>query len=295
MIPEIRRLGIVLAGAAALAVTSVSHAQTIAVWLDGQSSDGGNAIFGRLQALGYTPELVSDAQLETPGFLNSGSFSAIVVSRFGSDFGDFLPASAAANVTSFVGTPGASQGGVALFTNDAADNLLGSSSGDPFDANIDALFVNAVKYAVASGHGYIGEFNGAAQALASNNFGVTPLDLLPGSSDDVHGYGPLFTYGVGPVGSGNPIDAGVTFPFTDSDDTTFLTDVSGANSNNIVDIYTSANIDGEPAVLANSFVINGGQPPMNPVPEPSTYGIMAVAALAGIVLIRRTKLASGTA
>lgn len=292
MIKRISSLRILVLAGVALTVAASSHAQTVAVWLDGQTSSGGNAIYGRLQSLGYTTELVTNAELATPGFLTSSNFSAIVVSRYSDDFGDYLPSDAAAAVTSFVGTPGATQGGVALFTNDAADNLLGSQSGDPFDANIDALFVNAVKYAVASGHGFVGEFNGAAQAVASNDFGVTPLDLIQGSSDSVHGYGPLFTYGVGPVGSTNPIDAGVTFPFTDSDDTTYLTDISGASSNNIVDIYTSQNIDGEPAVLANGYVISGGNPGMNAVPEPSTYGMFAIVALAGIVLVRRSRFAS---
>ena len=77
-----------------------------------------------------------------------------------------------------------------------------------------------------------------------------------------------FVYNVGPIGSGNPIDAGVTFPFTDGDTSTFLTDITGANPNNIVDIYTSPGINGEPAVLANSFAINPG------VPEPATWAMM---------------------
>jgi hypothetical protein len=294
MIPKMKSLGFLLAGAVTLLASPLTHAQTVAVWLDGQTSDGGNPIPQRLSALGYTPELVTTAQLETPGFLTQSNFSAIVVSRFSDDFGSYLPPAAAAAVSAFVGS-GAGEGGVALFTNDAADNLLGSTSGDPFDANLDALFVNALKYAVLSGHGYVGEFNGAAQAVDSNNFNVTPLGLLQGSSDSPHGYGPLFTYGVGPVGAGNPIDAGVTFPFTDSDDTTFLTDITNPNPNNVVDVFTSVNIDGEPAVLANGYVISGGQPPLNAVPEPSTYGIFAAAGVAAIALLRRRFGAIGAA
>jgi hypothetical protein len=136
------------------------------------------------------------------------------------------------------------------------------------------LFVNAATFAVQSGHGYIGEFNGAVMAMSSNSAGYPAIGLLPGSADGVHAFGPQFTYDVGPIGSGNPIDAGVTFPFTDGDSSTFLTDITGADPNNIVDIYTSPGIDGEPAVLADHFVISGGGGPT--VPEPSTWAMMIV-------------------
>ena len=115
-------------------------------------------------------------------------------------------------------------------------------------------------------------------AMSSNNAGMPAIGLLPGSADAVHSYGPQFTYGVGPIGDGNPIDAGVTFPFTDADDTTFLTDITGADPNNIVDIYTSEGINGEPAVLADHFVISGGH---GTVPEASTW-VMMLAGFAGM-------------
>lgn len=96
---------------------------------------GGNGILTSLdQAFGpgsYT--LVSTANLETSGFLNS--FDTLIVSRSDSDFGTPLTAAAAANVAAYVGS-GVTQGGVALFTNDAADNFFGATTGDPFDANL---------------------------------------------------------------------------------------------------------------------------------------------------------------
>ena len=177
-----------------LAVPSRALALSYAVWLDGQTTDGGNAIPSRLAALGFTVTLVTTAQLETAGFLNS--FDAIAVSRYDSSFGSFMSSAAAANVAAFVGS-GAIQGGVAVFTNDMADNLLGSGSGDPYDPNLDALFANAATYAAASHHGYIGEFNGAVMAMSSNSAGAPAMGLLQGSADAVHGYGPDFTYGVG--------------------------------------------------------------------------------------------------
>ena len=48
----------------------------------------------RIDALGYNAELVSTAELATPGFLNS--FSAVVVSRYDSGFGSGLSSAAAA-------------------------------------------------------------------------------------------------------------------------------------------------------------------------------------------------------
>jgi PEP-CTERM motif len=262
-------------GLVALLAAGPAASADFAVWLDGNTTPGGggNGILTSLDnAFGvgdYT--LVTTAQLGTPGFLNS--FKTVIVSRFDSDFGDPLSAAAAANIATYVGS-GATQGGVAVFTNDAADNFFGATTGDVFDANLNQLFVNAAKFTDASGHGYIGEFNGAVMAVASNSAGFPAIGLLPGSASGVHGFGPLFTYGVGPIGTGNPIDAGVTFPFTDGDDSTFLTDITGASSNNIVDIYTSAGIDGEPAVLANQFVISGGGGPS--VPEPSTWAMMLI-------------------
>jgi hypothetical protein len=129
-----------------------------------------------------------------------------------------------------------------------------------------------VTFAVASGHGYIGEFNGAEMAVQSNTGGLQALGLLQGSASGVGGYGPQFVYGVGPIGSGNPIDSGVTFPFTDGDSTTFLTRITGADPNNIVDVYVSNDaINGLPAVLANKYVISGGDPS---VPEPTSWAMM---------------------
>jgi hypothetical protein len=250
--------------ALALALPSTSSAVDFAVWLDGNTTPGGggNPILTEIDqyfgAGDYT--LVTTAQLATPGFLNS--FNTVVVSRYDAGFGTPLSTAAAAQIASYVGAPGPSQGGVALYSNDIADNLYGTSGGDPYDANLDALFRNGLKYAAASHHGYIGEFNGAVMGVAANTAGWPAIGLLAGTADAVHAYGPQFVYGVGPVGAGNPIDAGVTFPFTDSDNTTFLTDITGASANNIVDVYDSEDsINGEPAILANQFVISGGGVP----------------------------------
>jgi hypothetical protein len=279
MMKKIKVMG--LAAVAMLAIPAISSAQNVAVWLDGNLSDGGNPIVQDVNSLGFTATLVTTAQLDTPGFLNG--FSALVQSRYDSYFGSYLDATAAANVTAYVGAAGsAGQGAVALLSNDASDNLANSSSGDPFDANINALFDNAVKFAVVSGHGFVGEFNGAVQAMAANTAGVPAEDLLTGTASPVGGYGPEFTYGVGPAGAGHPIDAGVTFPFTDSDNTTFLTTITGANPDEIVDIYTSQGIDGVPAVLANVAAQNGGH-----APDAGSTMLLMSLSLGGIAAMRR--------
>lgn len=277
----IKRLMTILSVGLILMIPSIGSAYNFAVWLDGSATSGGNAIPGALSSdfPGSTVTLVTTSQLATPGFLSP--YNALIVSRFDASFGTFLSAPAAAQVESYVGS-GASQGGVALFTNDMADNLAGGF--DPYDPNLSQLFKNAVGFAAASGHGYVGEFNGAIMGMASNSAGAPALGFLPGSATAVIAYGPQFVYDVGPIGTGNPIDAGVTFPFTDADTSTFLTHISGADPNNIVDIYTSAGISGEPALLANQFVIQGGGP--TPVPEPSTI-LLVGAGLAGVGIMRR--------
>jgi len=250
-----------------------------AVWLGGNTTPGGggNGILTTLdQAFGTGDyELVTTSQLETPGFLNS--FKTVVVSRYDSGFGSSLSATAASNIATYVGS-GSTEGGVAVFTNDAADDFYGATTGDPYVPDLTQLFVNAATYALASGHGYIGEFNGAVMAFDSNTAGFASIGLLQGNASATYEYeGGTFVYGVGPIGAGNPIDAGVTFPLDDTETSTFLSDVTGYDPNNVVDVYTTqGSIDGEPAILADHFVISGGGGSGPTVPEPSTWAMMLI-------------------
>ena len=169
----LKALGISLA--ALMMAGPASAVPQFAVWLDGVLGPNSNAIPGRLNSFfgAGAATLVTTAQLETVGFLTP--FDTVIVSRNGSSFGTFLTALAAANVKAYVGAPGPLQGGVALFTNDAADNLLGAASGDPFDANIDRLFTNAAGFAAATHHGYIGEFNGALSGASATELGAAAV------------------------------------------------------------------------------------------------------------------------
>lgn len=152
-------------------------AQQIAVF-------GNNDIDDLINLLpGYTATLVSDAQLATPGFLSA--FAALVYTRDGTTFGTGLSTAAAQNVRSYVG----SSGRYALLNADFADGIT--------DAANARLIVNAVAFAAASGHGFVGELSGSVAAVSSNANGFEALDLIPGSA--------------GPIGSGNGGSAGVLF------------------------------------------------------------------------------------
>jgi hypothetical protein len=243
------------------ALVQPALAYQFAVWLDGQADSGGNGIPSSLaNAFGSgSVTYVTTPQLETPGFLSA--FDAVVISRHGAAFGTPLSALAASNIAAYVGN-GAEQGGVAIFANDAADNLFGATGTlDPFDPNLDQLFVNAATSAAASHHGLIAEFNGAVMAVASNAAGWPAIGVLPGSaSATYHASTPngQFIWDVGPIGTTNPIDTGVTFPFTDSDTTLYRTDITGASSNNIVDVFDD---NGLPSLMGNGGVICDDQNP----------------------------------
>lgn len=247
----------------ALSVPSL-HAQQFGVWLDGATGANGtnDGILGSLdQKFGAGHwTLLTDLDLT----LSLNAYDTIIMSRSGASFGSTsISAAAALNIQSYVGAYGdPNQGGVALFTNDAKDNFYNANAGDPFDANLNQLFQNAATFAASTHHGFIGEFNGTVIALDQ-------LHLLPGVAGALHGTG-VFEYGVGPIGAGHPIDGTVTFPFVDGDQSPFITTVTGADLNTVVDVYLSEGyvLDSTgqtrihaPAIMANQRLIGGGNVP----------------------------------
>jgi hypothetical protein len=102
------------------------------------------------------------------------AFDAFFYTRNGQSFGTGLSSSAAANVSAYVG----STGNVVLLNGDFADGV----ASDPY---IKTLFTNAANFAGSSGHGFIGEFNGAVAGLTSNSSGFNPLNLISGSAGPI--------------------------------------------------------------------------------------------------------------
>src|ERR1051326_305417 len=144
-----------------------------AIWADGGTSSSGNNVDVWLNSFGCITTFVTNAESDTPGFLDS--FNVLFVTRSGESLGTGLDLAGAKNVKSFVAGAGGTPGAVFLFLNDWLDNTPYANSGDPYDPNTTAVMRNAVTSAAASGHGYVGELNGAAMALRSAPDGARPV------------------------------------------------------------------------------------------------------------------------
>ncbi len=214
-------------GALVIATTPV-RAQAIAVI-------GDNAMDNFIATIpGKTATLVTDAQIATPGFLSG--FAALVMTRNGFSFGVGLSPAAAANVAAYVGATGR----VVVLNADFADDI-----GSAFT---NGLVTNAVNYAASSGHGFVGEFNGAVSALTSNSNGFTPIGLIAGSAGAL-GFGGGGSAGniiLVPPGVGHAVTAGLTFP-TNPGGVEFGATITGVSAPLILATFDNGN----PAIIVN--------------------------------------------
>lgn len=255
----------VLAIVCVIGVTPV-HAISIAVFGNNQTDDFINAQFGAGSAT-----LVSDAQI-VGGIL--AGFDAFYMTRNGFSFGSGLSAAAAAVVAAYVGATG----NVVLFNGDFADSLPGAQA--PFDAVIQAITVNAVNFAAASGNGYIGEFNGAVSGLTVNSNGFSPIGLIGGSASALAcGGPPSGTLVLDPSGVGHPVLAGAGFPFNPGSVECGVASIIGVNPVFVLARWGS--LTGTPAIIARGAI-----------PEPATL-LLTGAGLAAVAIRRRRRSQRG--
>lgn len=227
---------------------------------------GNNNIATYYTSLGNNVTIVTDAQLATAGYLNG--FDAFVYTRDGYSFGSSLSVAAAANVKTYV------TGNVVLFSADFQDDIG--------DADTNALFKNALNYVLATPHGYIGEFNGALAAFASNAQGFTPIGLVNGAAG-VLGNGLGGSAGdvsITPIGASSSIVTGVSATYNPAG-VEYGFDEAGYNPNKVIAAFTNGN----PAIIASGVDVISAA-----VPEPATWAMMIGGfALAGSAMRRRAK------
>jgi hypothetical protein len=245
VVATVAALGVVGLSAVALTSTASVGASTgsIAVFGDNETDN-------TLRALGYAATVVTDAQIATPGFLNG--FDAFYFTRNGSEYGDGLSEAAAAAVRNYVG----SDGNIVLLNGDFADPLM------LHDAEIIELTGNAAGFAVQSGHGFVGEFNGAVSALTSNSDELVPLGLIAGAAGPLASGPANGTITVAAAGVGHPVLDGVGLPF-DPFDVDFGPSMTGIDSALVLARYSN----GAPAIIAKG---TANDPPAISVPSDMT-------------------------
>ncbi len=241
MLPSLKRALCALIPALLFcAVTAApARADAIAVF-------GNNGILPFLNTIpGTTATLVSDADILAPGF--TSTYQAFVYTRNGAGFGTpGLSAAAAGVIGSYVGPTG----NVVLFNGDFADVIASQAA-------VQQLFRNAATFATSSGHGFIGEFNGAAAALTSNANGIVPLGLVSGSAGALTNGAAAGDLTLDPAGVGHPVTAGVLFPVADPSNIEFGAAVNITDPNQVLARYNAGN----PAIIARA-----GSPAATPEP-----------------------------
>lgn len=199
---------------------------------------------------GCSADMVTDAQIATPGFLSG--YDAFFMTRAAfTQPGRGLSVEAAQAVVDYEG----STGNVVLFNCDCTDALLDGQGEGGQDTRIETIIANAVQWAAESGHGVIGEFNGMVSALTSNSNGFNPLSLVDGSAGSLgeEGLNANRSMFLADAGSGHPVLAGVEgdFPFNPNS-VEFRANVTGVPDDLVLVRWDSST--GMPAI----FVKGGG-------------------------------------
>ncbi len=157
-----------------LAAAEASHAQNRVAVVD--STDVVRFINANMP--GYSAVLVSRSEISTPGFLDQ--FSALFLSRPTGELGYGFSAEGNARVNAWIGATG----NVVLLNGDFADALVPYTYAGVPDPNVQQLIKTSITYAALSGHGFVGEFNGAVYGFTySADFdGQDTLGFYSGSA-----------------------------------------------------------------------------------------------------------------